>query len=105
MQNVSRHIDLLSADEFALMYMRHPNHDKSVSFDTTKTGLPTTDWQNAVYRTAPIKNNEIRVSGSTGGTSLLASAGLYQQEGIVLKLGLQTAARCASISIRHSERA
>jgi TonB-linked SusC/RagA family outer membrane protein len=85
MQNVSRHIDLLSAGEFALMFMRNPNHDKTVTFDTlASAALPTTDWQNVVYRQAPIRNHEVRVSGSSGGTSIMASAGLFQQEGIVL---------------------
>jgi TonB-linked SusC/RagA family outer membrane protein len=81
-QNVTKHIDLLSADEFARMYMRNPNHDKSVNFDTTAT-LATTDWQDVVYRDAPITDHELRMSGSTGGTSLMAGASLYQQEGIV----------------------
>ncbi len=82
MQNVSKHIDLLTADEFAKMYMRNPNHDKTVTYDTTAT-LPTTDWQNAVYRSAPIQSHDIRLSGSTGATRLLAGASLFQQDGIV----------------------
>ncbi len=84
MQDVSKHIDLLSANEFALMYMRNPNHDKSVTFDTLSSAtLPTTDWQNVVYQQAPIQSHEVRVSGSSGATSVMASAGLFQQEGIV----------------------
>jgi TonB-dependent SusC/RagA subfamily outer membrane receptor len=82
-QNVSKHIDLLSASEFAKMFMRNPNHDKTVTLDTVTT-LPTTDWQDAVYQSAPIRSNDIRVSGSNGGTSLMAGATLLQQEGIVL---------------------
>ncbi|HVE35218.1 MAG TPA: TonB-dependent receptor [Gemmatimonadaceae bacterium] len=83
MQQVSKHIDLLSGNEFALMFMRNPNHDKSVTFDTTGT-LPTTDWQNVVYRTAPMQSHEVRVSGSSGGTSIMSSASMLQQKGIVL---------------------
>jgi TonB-linked SusC/RagA family outer membrane protein len=81
-QNVSKHIDLLTADEFARMFMRNPNHDKSITFDTLAS-LPTTDWQDAVYHQAPMQNHELRVSGSNGGTSIMASASLFQQEGIV----------------------
>src|SRR5262249_3391448 len=84
-QNVSKHIDLLSASEFALMYMRNPNHDKSVSFDTLNLGsLQTTDWQDVVYRQAPMQSHELRLSGSNGGTNIMASASLFQQDGIVL---------------------
>ncbi len=87
-QNVSKHIDLLSAPEFALMFMRNPNHDKTVTYDTTAlAALPTTDWQDALYRSAPMQNHEVRVSGSNGGTRLMASAGLFRQDGIVLNSG------------------
>ena len=81
-QDVTKHIDVLSADEFARLYMRNPNHDKSVTFDTLSR-LPTTDWQSLVYHTAPIRNHEIRVSGATGGTSLMVSAGWFDQDGVV----------------------
>jgi TonB-linked SusC/RagA family outer membrane protein len=84
-QNVSKHIDVLSANEFARMFMRNPNHDKSVNFDTLSSAvMPTTDWQDVVYRQAPMQSHEIRVSGTTGGTRVMASAGLFQQDGIVL---------------------
>ncbi|MEO8620208.1 MAG: TonB-dependent receptor [bacterium] len=81
-QNVSKHIDLLTADEFATMFMRNPNHDKTVTYDTTVTHA-TTDWQNTVYRSAPIQSHDVRLSGTNGGTSLMAGASLFQQSGIV----------------------
>jgi TonB-linked SusC/RagA family outer membrane protein len=81
-QDVTKTIPLLSADEFARLYMRNPNRDKSVSFDTTRT-MATTDWQSAVYRGAPMRNNEIRASGSTSGTSMMFSANVLQQDGVV----------------------
>jgi TonB-linked SusC/RagA family outer membrane protein len=82
-QDVTKTIPLLSGDEFARLYMRNPNRDKSVSFDTTRS-YATTDWQNVVYRGAPQRNNEIRVSGTTNATSLMFSANVLQQDGIVL---------------------
>ena len=81
-QTPSKYIDLLSADEFALLYMRNPDRDKSVTFDTTAS-LPTTDWQRETYRDASIRDNELRISGTSGGTSLMAGASLFQQQGIV----------------------
>jgi TonB-dependent starch-binding outer membrane protein SusC len=82
LQRPSKYIALLSGDEFARMYMRNPNRDKTVSFDTTAS-LPTTDWQKETYRSAPMRDHEIRITGSTGGTSLMAGASLFQQQGIV----------------------
>ncbi|HKC80257.1 MAG TPA: TonB-dependent receptor plug domain-containing protein, partial [Gemmatimonadaceae bacterium] len=86
-QKTTKHIDLLTADQFALLYMRNPNHDKSITFDTL-TSMPTTDWQNTVFRSAPIRSNEIRVSGSNGGTNLMASGSMYNQQGIVRRSNL-----------------
>jgi TonB-linked SusC/RagA family outer membrane protein len=81
-QSTTKHIELLTADQFALLYMRNPNRDKSVTFDTL-TSMPTTDWQNVVFRSAPIRSNEIMLSGSSGGTSLMASGSMFSQQGIV----------------------
>ena len=67
-QNVSKHIDLLSADEFAKMFMRNPNHDKTVTLDTTVSHA-STDWQNTVFESAPIQSHDVRVSGSSGCSS------------------------------------
>jgi TonB-linked SusC/RagA family outer membrane protein len=81
-QETTKHIDVLNADQFARLFMRNPNHDKSVTFDTTKS-LPTTDWQDRVYRAAPMESHELRLSGSTDGTSLMVSGGWLNQQGIV----------------------
>ena len=81
-QRVSKHIDLLNSNEFAKLFMRNPNHDKTVTLDTT-ANLPSTDWQKTVFESAPIQSHDLRVSGSNGGTSLLAGVSLFQQDGIV----------------------
>ena len=81
-QNVSKHIDLLNANEFAKMFMRNPGHDKTVTLDTTVSHA-STDWQNTVFRSAPIQSHDLRVSGSNGGTNLMAGASLFQQDGII----------------------
>src|SRR2546430_10925811 len=75
-QDVSKHIAVLSADQFAQLYMRNPNHYKSVKLDTL-SDLPTTDWQNVVYRSAPIHDHQIQVSASSGATTSSTSSGWY----------------------------
>ena len=81
-QAPSKYIPVLTADEFALLYMRNPNRDKSISFDTTQS-IPNTDWQRRTYQTAPMSSNEIRISGTSGNTNLMLSAGVLNQQGIV----------------------
>ena len=53
------------------MYMRNPNRDKSVSFDTTAT-LPDDRLAGRDLPPAPMQDHEMRITGSTGGTSLMA---------------------------------
>jgi TonB-linked SusC/RagA family outer membrane protein len=81
-QDITKHIDLLNANEFATLFMRNPGHDKTVTLDTTG-GLTSTDWQRSVFNPAPIQSHDIRVTGSNGGTSIMAGASLFQQDGTV----------------------
>jgi len=81
-QDISKHIPVLSADQFAVLYMRNPNRDKSITFDTLNH-LATTDWQGLVYRAAPIQSHQVRVAGSTGGTNLMFSGNWLAQDGVV----------------------
>ncbi len=81
-QNATKHIDVLDANQFALLYMRNPTRSLSVSFDTLNS-LPTTDWQNVVYQAAPIQNHELRISGSSEDTRLMFSANWYDQQGVL----------------------
>src|SRR5205807_789416 len=48
------------------------------------TRLQTTDWQNVAYRSAPIQNHELRISGSTEDTRLMFSANWYDQQAVLL---------------------
>jgi len=42
-----------------------------------------------IYQTAPIRNQEIRVSGTSGGTSVMVSAAWFDQQGVVLRSDLE----------------
>ncbi|MBL7734089.1 MAG: TonB-dependent receptor [Chitinophagaceae bacterium] len=43
-----------------------------------------TDWQDVIYRRAPMQNHELSVSGGTENLKYLVSAGYLDQEGIML---------------------
>jgi TonB-linked SusC/RagA family outer membrane protein len=81
-QEATKQIDVLSGDEFARLYMRNPGRDQSITLDTLGS-VASTSWQDVVYRTAPLSNHQISVNGALGGTSLLVSAALLNQGGIV----------------------
>ena len=81
-QETSSRIDVLTGDEFARLYMRNPGRDQSITLDTLGP-VTNTNWQDAVYRSAPLSNHQISVNGAIGGTSVLVSAALLNQSGIV----------------------
>lgn len=43
-----------------------------------------TDWQDVIYRKAPLQNHELSISGGTDNTRYLVSAGYLNQTGIML---------------------
>lgn len=43
-----------------------------------------TDWQDEIYRTAPMQNYQLTVTGGDDKTKYMFSAGYYNQEGIVI---------------------
>jgi TonB-linked SusC/RagA family outer membrane protein len=43
-----------------------------------------TDWQNEIYRTAPIQNHQLTIGGGTDNLSYMVSGGYLNQEGILV---------------------
>ncbi|MGQ7856737.1 SusC/RagA family TonB-linked outer membrane protein [Pedobacter sp. WC2501] len=50
-------------------------------------GLTNTDWQDAIFRNAPIENHTISVSGGTDNTKYYVSSNYLDQNGTVIKTG------------------
>ncbi|QJX45800.1 TonB-dependent receptor [Hymenobacter taeanensis] len=48
------------------------------------SSAPNTNWQNEIFRTAPISNYELTLSGGNNGTRFLLSGNYFDQTGIVL---------------------
>lgn len=45
--------------------------------------LPTTDWQDIIFQTAPVQNYQVSASGGTDKLQYLVSGGFFSQEGVV----------------------
>lgn len=56
-----------------------------------------TDWQKAIFRTAPIQNYQLSVSGGTDKSHYLLSANYFDQQGIILNSSYKRYALRASI--------
>lgn len=111
LQNVTKRMDLLDAQEFAMIskeafnnnYIdRVPGASASDPLSSRPSGgryrYPAifddadamakigagTDWQDEIFRTAPIQNYQVSVSGGDEKTKYMFSAGYFNQEGIIL---------------------
>src|SRR5690554_968816 len=50
---------------------------------------PYTNWQDHIFRTAPIHNFNISASGGTENTSYYISGGYFRQDGVVIESGFE----------------
>jgi len=82
---VSNKIDILSADQYRSY--------------VSNAGTSSTDWQDAIFRTAFSQNHNITMSGGNSKTVYRASLNLAQQDGIVLNTGLNR--YTGKVSITH----
>ncbi|WP_077923127.1 TonB-dependent receptor [Spirosoma sp. 209] len=51
--------------------------------------LPDTDWQDVIFRTAPIQNYQVSASGGTDKLRYALSGGYFSQKGIIISSGLE----------------
>ncbi|MBD2755997.1 TonB-dependent receptor [Spirosoma validum] len=87
-QQLRKKIPLLNSRQFAQYYNDAQRAaGQSPSF-TNLDSLPyNTDWQDAVYRQAAIRNYQISLSGGTDKTKYYVSGGYFKQDGIALNSG------------------
>jgi TonB-linked SusC/RagA family outer membrane protein len=90
-QKVRKKLDLMNAEEY-IAYSRefYTNTGSSVVMPAdlqSYSGTVDTDWQNEVFRTAPMSNSNLSVSGGTDRNRYYISAGYLDQKGIVLNTG------------------
>ena len=63
-----------------------------------------TDWQEEVFRTAPISNYEVSASGGSDKTQYYASVGYFNQEGTILNSGFDRISFRLNLDHQHSDR-
>ncbi|MFC0184717.1 hypothetical protein ACFFJX_20245 [Pseudarcicella hirudinis] len=59
----------------------------AASYDNPSLTKYSTNWQNEIFRTAPIRNYEIAISGGNDRTQYSISGGYFDQDGIVRNSG------------------
>ena len=95
-QNVGRELPMMNAPQFATYLDRVTTYTNQ--YNTTQTALPYTpaqiaamgpgtNWQNELFRAAPIVNANVGLSGGSADTKYFLSIGYFGQDGIILNSG------------------
>jgi TonB-linked SusC/RagA family outer membrane protein len=90
-QKIARTIDVMNAVQYARLYDEAGLY---AAIDNGTTYTPVypnpdllgegTDWQNEIYRTAPVQSYQLSVAGGSQSTQYALSANLYSQDGIII---------------------
>ncbi|SEA30921.1 TonB-linked outer membrane protein, SusC/RagA family [Porphyromonadaceae bacterium KH3R12] len=86
LQSIRKKLELMNAKEYALFYNNQQLNDRGEAYftqeqiDHFKEG---TDWQDIVFRTAPLKNTSLSINGGNEKTRFAISGSLFDQEGII----------------------
>ena len=86
-QSVAHRYDLLNAQQFAAFANQWSQNNGTGVIFTNPDTLPNTDWQSLIFRSAPITNLQIGVTGGGAGanaTHYALSGGVFQQQGVVI---------------------
>ncbi|HLF33786.1 MAG TPA: SusC/RagA family TonB-linked outer membrane protein, partial [Cyclobacteriaceae bacterium] len=79
-QQLGKKIELLNGPQFATIV----NEIRPGSYNNIDL-VPNTDWQDLIFRTAPIQNYQASVSGSTSKIQYYVGLGYFNQSGIIPK--------------------
>jgi TonB-linked SusC/RagA family outer membrane protein len=90
MQSLRKKMDLMNATEFATFYNRVAANDGlPARFTQSEIGAMGKgfDWQDFVFRKAPMQNHNITVSGGNEKTQFSVAGSIFKQDGIVKNSG------------------
>lgn len=86
-QSVAKRYDLLSGPEYAAFVNEWAASQNLEPIYANPGSLPSVDWQDEIFRQAPLQSYQVSVSGGTAGensTRYAVSGGYFNQEGVVL---------------------
>jgi len=85
-QSLRKKLKMMNAKEYATLYNEQAANDGSAPYFTadqiSKFGEGF-DWQGLVFRTAPIQNHSVRVSGGSEKTQFSINGSVFDQDGII----------------------
>ena len=108
MQNVQKKLPMLTGKQYvAFMAKAAANDDYAPSDYGFVAGVDdsiSTDWQNAVFRQAPVQNMNVGLSGGTNKMKYYVSGTYFNQTGIVIGSSYQRANGRANLDFNATDR-
>ncbi|QNL49281.1 TonB-dependent receptor [Olivibacter sp. SDN3] len=106
-QNVIKKLDMLNARQFAELANERASNDgvsPYFSADEVAGFGEGTDWQDAIFRTAPIQNHSLNVAGGNERTRYSVSGSYFGQDGIVINSGYKRGSIRSNLEQQVSEK-
>jgi TonB-linked SusC/RagA family outer membrane protein len=104
-QNVFKKIDLMNAQQFAELRNEVDVQQGLTPFFPNPSVLGEgTDWQDQIFRSAPIQNHQLSFSGGSDATQYYVSANYFNQEGIILNSGFERYSLRFNLNSKVNER-
>lgn len=104
-QEVERKVDLLNAEEYIQFFNEaRANDGRGPIFEPGVDDVINTDWQDAIFRTAPVQNFALNASGGVDRARYFLSGSLFDQEGIVIGSGYTRASGRANLDVQANEK-
>ena len=106
-QTLRKKLDLMNAKEYATFYNLQAANDKLAPYftqaqiDGFSDGY---DWQNLIFRKAPMQTHNLTVSGGTDKTKFSVGASIFNQQGIVINSDYKRYSLRANISTDVSKK-
>ena len=89
-QQTAKRFDMLNAKQYAVVANEWlKNAGEAPYFNVDEVKNPGTDWQDAIFRSAPVQNHTLTFSGSSEKSNYSLSGNYYNQEGIIINSGVQ----------------
>ena len=106
-QEVINRMDMLNAEQFAMIANERAANDGDAPFFTDEeiqSFGEGTDWQEEIFRTAPIQNHVVTFSGGNEQTTYSVSGSWFDQEGIIIGSEYQRGSLRANLNHRFNDR-
>lgn len=102
-QNIAKKLDMMNGEQY-MNFLNGINEDQNLPALFTDQEISAvgkgTDWQDEIYRSAPVNNHQISFSGGSQNTQYYVSLNYLNQQGIVTSSGVRRYG--ARINLNHS---